>query len=74
MTKHEIEQELSLMRDNKIIDGFAPVCRGELTRFYVMIYVKFKDYKKERARSLTDSLKAKFPNLDIGVGTITWPK
>jgi hypothetical protein len=67
MTKHEIEQHLVDLQTKQIIDGFAPVSRGAPKRFYVMLYVKAKDYNKDMARNLVQEVKDLFPNLDIGV-------
>ena len=70
MTKRKIEQHLAKLQADQIIDGFAPVSRAEPARFYVMLYVKTKDYKKDLAKGIVSSISEMFPNLDIGVGTI----
>lgn len=65
--KHEIEQHLTDLQNKQIIDGFAPVSRGAPKRFYVMLFVKAKDYNKDMARNLVGEVKSLFPNLDVGV-------
>lgn len=74
MTKHEIEQHLVDLQAKQIIDGFAPVSRGAPKRFYVMLYVKAKDYNKYMARNLVQEVKDLFPNLDIGVAMVSRSK
>lgn len=69
--KREIEQYLIELQNTKIIDGFAPVCKAEPTRYYVMIYAKLADYKKDYARNIVGRISGRFSNLDIGVGTIS---
>lgn len=70
MTKRKIEQHLTKLQADQIIDGFAPISRAEPARFYVMLFVKAKDYRKDMAKGIVESISEIFPNLDIGVATI----